>query len=192
MIKVKNIVKRFDEKVVLNNVSFDIGDVGVFAIVGRSGIGKTTMLRLIAGLDTPDAGSITADNTKIAYKFQEPRLLNWLTTLENVAVVLEDKTTAKELALTWLEAVGLSDATNLYPDQLSGGMQQRVALARALAFEGDVLLLDEPFSAVDEATKQSLLLLVKQYAKNHAVVLVTHDPGEIEALEATVISLPEA
>ena len=192
MIAVKKIVKKFDQKTVLNNVSFEIGDVGAFAIVGRSGIGKTTLLRLIAGLDIPDEGSITTASAKIAYKFQEPRLMNWLTALENVAIVVDDKSNALNHARTWLEAVGLPDAADLYPDQLSGGMQQRVALARALAFEGDVLLLDEPFSAVDEETKSGLLSLIKQYANTHAVVLVTHDHDEIEALDATVIPLLDA
>ena len=192
MIEVKNIVKSFGKKTVLNNVSFSVPNAGVYAIVGRSGIGKTTLLRLIAGLDTPDSGSIDAKNVKIAYKFQEPRLIDWLTALDNVAVVIEDKSTAVELARAWLATVDLSDVALLYPDQLSGGMQQRVALARALAFEGDVLLLDEPFSAVDEETKQTLLSLVKQYAQTHAVILVTHDTSEIETLEASVIPLWEA
>lgn len=192
MIEVKNIVKSFGKKTVLNNVSFSVPNAGVYAIVGRSGIGKTTLLRLIAGLDTPDSGSIDAKNVKIAYKFQEPRLIDWLTALDNIAVVIEDKSTAVELARAWLATVDLSDVALLYPDQLSGGMQQRVALARALAFEGDVLLLDEPFSAVDEETKQTLLSLVKQYAQTHAVILVTHDTSEIETLEASVIPLWEA
>ena len=191
MIEVKNIIKSFDEKNVLNGVSFRIPDTGIYAIVGKSGIGKTTLLRLIARLDTPDSGNIETNNVKIAYKFQEPRLMEWLTALDNIRLVVEDKSAAAEIAQAWLTVVGLSDAAELYPDQLSGGMQQRVALARAFAFGGDVLLLDEPFSAVDEETKRILLSLVKQYAQNHAVVLVTHDTSEIEALEATVIPLWE-
>lgn len=189
MMEVKNLAKSFGEKTVLNNVSFSVPCTGVHAIVGKSGIGKTTLLRLIAGLDTPDSGMIVTDNVKIAYKFQEPRLMNWLTALENVAIVIEDKENTEQIALALLEKVGLFDAAPLYPDQLSGGMQQRVALARALAFEGDVLLLDEPFSAVDEETKRSLMSLVKQYAKTHAVILVTHDPSEIESLGASTIRL---
>lgn len=191
MIEIKNLAKSFGGKTVLNNVSFSVPSTGVYAIVGKSGIGKTTLLRLIAGLEPPDAGAVLTEGMRIAYKFQEPRLMNWLTALENVAIVIEDKENAKELALALLEKVGLSDAASLYPDQLSGGMQQRVALARALAFEGDILLLDEPFSAVDEATKKDLLTIVKQYSQTHAVILVTHDPDEIESLGANVIHLWE-
>ena len=191
MIEIKNLAKSFGEKNVLNNVSFSVPSTGVYAIVGKSGIGKTTLLRLIAGLEVPDAGAVVTEDARIAYKFQEPRLMNWLTVLDNVAIVAKDKEKANELALTLLEKVGLSDAASLYPDQLSGGMQQRVALARALAFEGDILLLDEPFSAVDEETKGDLLSIVKQYSEAHTVILVTHDPNEIEALGATVIHLWE-
>ena len=191
MIEVKNLAKSFGKKNVLNNVSFSVPSTGGYAIAGKSGIGKTTLLRLIAGLEAPDAGTILTEGARISYKFQEPRLMNWLTALENVAIVVEDKEKANEFALALLEKVGLSDAASLYPDQLSGGMQQRVALARALAFEGDVLLLDEPFSAVDEETKKDLLSIVKQYSKTHAVILVTHDPDEIESLGATVIHLWE-
>ena len=189
MIEVNKLTKAFGGKTVLNNVSFSVADRGVYAVVGKSGIGKTTLLRLIAGLDTPDSGTIVTNNLKIAYKFQEPRLMKWLTALENVSVVIEDKADAEKIALAWLKKVDLAEASSLFPDQLSGGMQQRVALARALAFDGDLLLLDEPFSAVDEETKHALLSLVKQYAEDHIVILVTHDPSEIEALNASVIPL---
>ncbi len=188
MIEVKNIQKSFDGKTVLENLSFSVPKNGVLAIVGESGIGKTTLLRIIAGLEDADSGTIEIKETKTAYKFQEPRLFPWLTALENISEVIEEANRA-EIAASYLEAVGLSHAAALYPDQLSGGMAQRVALARALAYNADLLLLDEPFSAVDETTKTALLSLVKQYGKEHAVILVTHDADEINALGASVMVL---
>ncbi len=188
MMEVKNICKSFDEKKVLKNVSFSIPKTGILAIVGKSGIGKTTLLRIVAGLETADSGTIESNSVKIAYKFQEPRLFPWLTALENVTAVIEPNA-CSEIAHSYLSSVGLSDAEKLYPDQLSGGMQQRVSLARALAYEADLLLLDEPFSAVDDETKKELLSLVKHYSQNHAVILVTHDADEIKALNASVITL---
>jgi NitT/TauT family transport system ATP-binding protein len=126
--------------------------------------------------------------TRVSVKFQEPRLFDWLTVKENVAAVLESEN-AEETALKWLCAVGLEADTDKYPRELSGGMAQRVALARALAYEGDLLLLDEPFSAVDEATKIPLLALIREYAKTHAVILVTHSKEEAELLGARIVTL---
>ncbi len=188
MIEVTNIQKSFDGKIILDNFSFSIPKTGVFAVIGESGIGKTTLLRIISGLETPESGTVKTGNAKIAYKFQEPRLFPWLTALENIAEVIEDDARF-EIAKSYLEAVGLIHASDLYPDQLSGGMAQRVALARTLAYNADILLLDEPFSAVDEKTKSDLLSLVKQYSENHAVIIVTHDADEIDALHASVIAL---
>ncbi len=188
--KLQEITKTLDGKKVLDALSLSIPPKGILAIIGRSGIGKTTLLRIIAGLEKPDKGSITDAEIRVAYKFQEPRLLPWLTALDNISAVI-DGADAKEKAQIYLEKVGLSDAALLFPHQLSGGMAQRVALARALAYEANLLLLDEPFSAVDENTKDSLLSLVKQYGTNHAVVIVTHTPEEIAALDASTFTLAE-
>ncbi len=185
MIRIQNITKSFDGNKVLDDITFDLSNTGTLAIVGRSGIGKTTLLRIIAGLETADDGIVEIDDAKIAYKFQEPRLFPWMTAVENVSAVTETAEDAMDL----LAKVELTHAADLYPDQLSGGMQQRVALARALAYHADVLLLDEPFSAVDEETKALLLSLVKQYAETHAVIIVSHDQSEIDALGASVLTL---
>ena len=188
MLKIDSLTKSFGDKKVLDRLSFSCDSVGITAVMGASGIGKTTLLNIIAGLDRAYEGEVVSTFKKVAYKFQEPRLFDWLSAVENVKLVCGDGD-ADRKARHWLEAVGLSDSLGKYPRELSGGMQQRVALARALAYEGDLLLLDEPFSAVDRETKERLIDLVKEYGKTHAVILVTHDEQEAAALGATLINI---
>lgn len=189
MLTVNGICKSFEQKRVLDNVSLFCEDVGVTAIMGASGIGKTTLLNIIAGLEKADAGVIDSTFTKVSYKFQEPRLFDWLTALDNVKLSVPDGHEADKIARDLLACVGLSDSLNKYPNELSGGMQQRVSLARALAYGGDLLLLDEPFSAVDSETRDILIELIADYAKTHAVILVTHNAEEVQALKANLITL---
>ncbi len=189
MLQVKNLCVSLGGKRILDNLSFFCEDVGCTALMGASGIGKTTFLRVIAGLVKPDSGEIESTFARISVKFQEPRLFDWLTVKENVTAVLEEAKDAEKTALELLRAVDLDKDADKYPRELSGGMAQRVALARALAFEGDLLLLDEPFSAVDEATKAPLLALIREYAKTHAVILVTHSKEEAELLDARIVTL---
>ena len=189
MLTIKGLNKSFGEKRVLENLSLSLDSVGVTAIMGASGIGKTTLLNIIAGLEKSDAGMMESTFSKISYKFQDPRLFPWLTAFENVKLVVEDKENADATARDLLTLVGLSDSFDKYPNELSGGMQQRVSLARALAHGGDLLLLDEPFSAVDTETRDVLLKLIADYAKRHAVLLITHSHEEATLLEANIISL---
>ncbi len=186
MLKADKLCVSFAEKKVLTDFSLTCGDNGVVAVMGASGIGKTTLLRVLAGLTKPDSGTLFSDFSKIAFKFQEPRLFDWLTARENVAVVVPNGKSADKKADEWLTKVGLADAADRFPAELSGGMMQRVALARAFAYEGDLLLLDEPFSAVDADRKDLLLTLVRNYAENHAVILVTHSAEEAKALNAVI------
>lgn len=189
MLQINNLCVSLGQKKVLDNLSFSCEDVGCVALMGASGIGKTTLLRVIAGEVKPDSGNVENTFARISVKFQEPRLFDWLTVKENIIAVLENSTTAEEIAIKWLSAVGLTDDREKYPRELSGGMAQRVALARALAYEGDLLLLDEPFSAVDDTTKAPLLDLIREYAKTHAVILVTHSLEEAELLKARIVKL---
>jgi sulfonate transport system ATP-binding protein len=163
----------------------------VVAVLGASGCGKSTLVRLIAGLERPDAGavrvgdrSVNAPLEQVGLMFQEPRLLPWLDAAANVAFGLRDglRSTVERSRRVreLLSAVGLPDAGSLLPHQLSGGMAQRVALARALARAPEVLLLDEPFGAVDALTRtglQNLLLEVAARTRT-TVLLVTHDVEE--------------
>lgn len=185
MLKINNLYKTYGDKTVISDLSFSCPDRGVIAIMGASGIGKTTLLNIIAGLVAFDSGEVCNSFKKTSYKFQEPRLLDWLTAKENISSVMPKGGDADK----WLEAVGLLDSAEKYPSELSGGMQQRVSLARALAYGGDLLLLDEPFSAVDADTKQRLIALIKDYSKNNAVILVTHDLAEANDLDAEIITV---
>jgi oligopeptide/dipeptide ABC transporter ATP-binding protein len=143
--------------------------------MGPSGCGKTTLLRIILGLIKPTAGSVDNTFANTGVVFQEPRLLPWRTALENVNLVLGDSKETLESAAGYLVQVGLGDAQDKLPRELSGGMQQRVALARALAIDADCLILDEPFKAMDESLRWQIIELVNK--TQAAVLLITHNLG---------------
>ena len=185
MIRFDAVTVAYAGEPVLQDVAIRIPPKAHAALMGPSGCGKTSLLRLAAGLITPAAGSVTV-NGSLAYVFQEDRLLPWLTAAQNVNAVLSDKAATMPKALRWLKAVGLEAAADKYPEELSGGMRQRVMLARALAFEADILLLDEPAKGLDEALREDIWSLLKAYARDKTVLLATHDPLEAEALADTV------
>jgi len=178
---------------------------GAFStVMGPSGCGKTTLLNVLAGLVDPDAGHVSVDGERVepgdfsfAYVFQEPRLLDWKTVGENVAFALRangvPESERDEVVASVLDLVGLREETDTYPLRLSGGMRQRVGLARALAVEPDVLLMDEPFSELDELTarrlREDLLDLWQETGKT--IVFVTHDIGEAVFLSDDVYLLNE-
>ncbi len=166
------------------------------AILGPSGCGKSTLLRIIAGLDKPDAGSIDASSKgRIGYVFQDAHLLPWRRTLDNVALPLELQGMARAArsgaAANALAQVGLSDALNRYPAQLSGGMRMRVSLARALVTNPSLLLLDEPFAALDEITRQQLDEQLHRLwlARRMTVIFVTHSIIEAAYLAQRAVVL---
>lgn len=187
-IVIDNLTKRYGAHTVLDRLSLMIAAPGATVISGASGRGKTTLLRLLAGLERPDRGTISGVGS-VAYMFQEPRLLPWLTAAENVSLVLGDNTDSMQTATEWLARVELADAAGQYPDALSGGMQQRVALARALAYGGDTILLDEPFRALDPPLRARLYPLLREAADHAALIIVSHDPEDATALDAERIAL---
>ena len=173
-IVLNNITKSFGENAVIRNFSVKLPLDGVTVLRGPSGAGKTTLFRLLLGLEQPDAGEITGiQGLKPAAVFQEDRLLPWASALENVALV-SDVTTAE----TILTKLGLEDSLHLLPRELSGGMQRRVAIARALVYQGDVLFLDEPFTGLDEENKRIAADAI--LGQRIPVFVITHEDDEAE------------
>ncbi|MGF9693746.1 MULTISPECIES: ABC transporter ATP-binding protein [unclassified Rhizobium] len=174
---------------VLRDVSFVVGHNEIVSIVGASGCGKSTLLRLIVGLDTDYRGSITkhdanASDRRIGMVFQDHRLYPWLTVEANVGLALDNSALSqaqrREKVRHYIDLVGLTEFAKAYPRQLSGGMAQRAAIARALAQEPEILLMDEPFGALDSILRMRLQeeLLTIWESNRVAIVIVTHDVEE--------------
>ena len=175
-----------DKRVAIENLELSVGNREFLCIVGPSGCGKTTLLNIIAGLDKDVLGSVrlgegqTQRNTRISYMFQTPRLLPWLTVLENVQVVLDETPGNEGKAEELLRQMDLAGSINEFPNRLSGGMQRRVALARAFVTEPQLLLLDEPFVSLDVPVGNLLrqLLLDLWQQSPTTIIFVTHDLRE--------------
>lgn len=187
MLNLTNISHSYGDHPVLENLSLTLVPGQRIALMGPSGCGKTTLLRIALGLLSPTAGTVENTFQKTSVLFQEPRLLPWRTAVENVNMVLSDGPATLEQARHHLALLGLADAADKYPKELSGGMQQRVALARAMAFGGDLLVLDEPFKAMDEALRFQVIAQVAQ--TKAAILLVTHDEAEATALGCEIIRM---
>lgn len=184
-IELKNVSKTF-EKPVLSSFSHVFNGNSIHCILGESGCGKSTLLKLIGGIWQPDAGEIVfSQKHKISYMFQEDRLLPWLSAFENVLAVKND---SKACSLIF-EKLEIKDAKNLYPNELSGGMKRRVALSRALAYDGDIFLLDEPFSGIDTATKLQIMQYIKPLLITKLCIVISHDKEEAVSLGAAVYTM---
>lgn len=191
MIEGIGLSKSFGMHVVFDSFSFRIEDGEHVALSAPSGTGKTTLFRILSGLEKPDRGTLTgADPAKIGYLFQEPRLFPQLTAVENVACVAPSPKNALNQAREWLARVGLASAERFLPGELSGGMRQRVALARTLFSDRPVLLLDEPFTALDPELHASIRLLVRDCCRDKTLILASHIPEDLEILTDRRIELP--
>ena len=192
MLKITNLCFAFGKKTVLKDLSLTLGNGEILALMAPSGYGKTTLLGLIAGTLKVQKGEIENNAQRIAYVFQEPRLFPWLTVEENLLAVMneKDENTAKTVA-ECLTLVGLADAADKYPDELSGGMKSRASLARALAYGGDLFLLDEPFAALDEDLRHDLALKLKEYlhSRGASAILVTHNREDAESIADRILTL---
>jgi ABC-type nitrate/sulfonate/bicarbonate transport system ATPase subunit len=165
------------------------------AIIGPSGCGKTTLLNIIAGLDKSFAGSVRlAEGTRLAYVFQEPRLLPWLTVEDNLKLVLADDPYGDAKVAEWLGEMGLGDVRAVFPARLSLGMARRVALARAFIIQPTLLLMDEPFVSLDEPTAERLRRLLLEILRAHpaTVLFVTHNLREAITLADRIALLAPA
>jgi sulfonate transport system ATP-binding protein len=165
------------------SLTFEAGSFTV--ILGKSGCGKTTLLKCVAGLERPDSGTVMFFGKKAGIVFQDPRLLPWLTVEGNLALALRDR--SPPLLEETLAMVGLEGWNKAYPRQLSGGMAQRVSLARCLCGEPDLLLLDEPLSALDSFTRSRLRKELETICRGRTVILVTHDIEEAVYLGDRVV-----
>ncbi|MDR3158584.1 MAG: ABC transporter ATP-binding protein [Zoogloeaceae bacterium] len=200
MLEVRGVTRRFGEFIALQNATLSVAQGEFVAIVGASGCGKTTLLRLIAGLDQDYAGEITLRGARIegtslerGIVFQEPRLLPWLTLWDNIAIALDNaplSASAKKNAITaQIALVGLTGFEKSYPAALSGGMAQRAAIARALVGHPSILLLDEPLGALDAITRMRLqeeLLRIWRH-EGVSMILVTHDVEEAVFLSQKIV-----
>lgn len=199
-VSINGVTKRFGEVTVFEDIDLEIGDNQFVSILGPSGCGKTTLLRIVAGLEKTSAGvvrvggeEITGPRPDMTLVFQNFRLLPWRTVEDNVAYGVRlrgaSKREARRQAQPYIEMVGLKGREKKYPYQLSGGMQQRVGLARALAIRPDILLMDEPFGALDAQTRELMQdeLLRIWSADRKTVIFVTHSIDEAVVLSDRVI-----
>ena len=193
MLLLENLKHQYGNFTVLEGINLCVSSGEIICFSGPSGCGKTTLLRIIAGSIKPTSGLVKNLFARTSFCFQEPRLLPWRNALENIALGLKAKGIGirkrQEIAIALARELGIDRAGKQYPHQLSGGMQQRVALGRALAVEPDLLLLDEPFSALDIGRRRQLqqLLLRLLGDRELAVILVTHDLAEAVLLADKLI-----
>jgi NitT/TauT family transport system ATP-binding protein len=198
-IKIDDVTKAFGkgrtQVVALDGVSLSVAPGEFVCLIGASGCGKSTLLSLVAGLETPTSGTVSTGGRRVAFMFQEPALFPWLTAVQNVELPLRangvGRAERKQRARELLDSVHLSGFADKRPHELSGGMRQRVALARALAQDADVLLMDEPFGALDAMTRDLLHELLEGIWRRQgfSVLFVTHEVREAVRLGDRVVLL---
>lgn len=190
LLTLEQLGKTYDAKVALHDVNFNIYPGEFIALVGMSGGGKSTILRLIAQLEQPTTGQVqfSDPDTTVRVMFQNDRLLPWMTNLENVSFKSKDKA-ERQRAQAILNEVGLAEFADSYPDQLSGGQKQRLALARALMAQPQLLLLDEPLGALDALTRRKMQVFIAEICAKQQLttLLITHDVDEAARMADRVI-----
>lgn len=186
MIKIDSLSFSYGEKEVIKNFSLNINSGDRICLFGESGCGKTTLLRMLSGLEVPESGKIEGlSSLKPSIVFQEDRLLPFKTVLQNITLVRADT----ETAMLHLNALGLSGSAQLYPTELSGGMRQRAAIARALSAEYDFLILDEPFTGLDRENVVNTVAHISASLKDRTLIMVSHQAEEAELLGAEIIAI---
>lgn len=173
MIRFENVTKSFDHKVI-DDLSFEVKNGEPFAIFGRSGIGKTTLINLILGLEKADSGSIYKDFSKVSVIFQEDRLIDEISAFDNLKIVNDNARLIEE-------TLGILNIEDLQTPirKFSGGMKRRVAIARALIFDGDILIMDEPFAGIDDENKNIAIDLIKEKFAEKTIILVSHNKDDM-------------
>lgn len=183
-IQLNNLCKAYGDKVIFENYNRTLDFDGILVIQGKSGLGKTTLMRMLAGLEKADKGEITKSAQKVSFMFQEDRLIPCVTVLKNLTAICDE-----EKALGYLKLMGLISEKDNSPLSLSGGMRRRVALARALCFDSDLVILDEPFKGLDETLKTEICEIIKEESKSRAFIIVSHDSEDAKILNAEIIEL---
>lgn len=197
MLEMRDLSLAFGPRPVLDGIRLDVRPGERIGVIGPSGAGKSTLLRLAAGLLRPDSGTCRNTFQRTRLVFQEPRLLPWRSVADNLDIALHaGGVPTDEIAARrdrWLARVGLADTARAWPAELSGGMAQRAALARALALEPDLLLLDEPFSALDPALRADLGRLCAEQARatGTALVCISHQPWELAGLADRILRVAD-
>ncbi len=197
MIKLVDVSKKYDDLTILKDFSIDFERNKITCLFGPSGVGKTTIANIVAGIVPVDNGHVEGiDNSLFSYVFQEPRLLKWYNVYDNIDFVLKDVYEADKrvgIINNYLKMVELSEYKNYKPDALSGGMAQRVSLARAFAYPSDILIMDEPFKGLDIKLKNEMIsLFIKMWNSSQRTVLfITHDVEEAINLSHVIYTLKD-
>lgn len=186
---ITDLCKTFDDNEVLKNVNITLKDNSIYCLMGASGIGKTTLLRIIMGLEHADSGCISGIDTKnISCMFQEDRLILNLSAIDNVRIVLRGKNNRDEISNNLLSILP-DDSLDMPVSSLSGGMKRRVALARALSYPGKLIILDEPFTGLDKDTKLNVIDYILKMRNNRTLLITTHGTDDANLLGAEIIKL---
>lgn len=190
-IEIKNLTKAYDGQAVLENLSLTFDDGSFTCIMGKSGVGKTTLLNILMGLENADSGVICGlDDKKVSVVFQENRLCNNITALLNIKMVIQkDSRITDDKISEYLRRIGLGNDLKKPVSEYSGGMKRRVAILRALLADFDLLIMDEPLKGLDDETKETVIALIKELTKEKTVIMTTHDDSEASLLEANIISI---
>lgn len=184
----------FKDKIIFSDFSAKIRRGCITGISGDSGRGKTTLLRILAGLQKPDRGEVVFSYNKQGYVFQDYRLLPWMSVMDNIILPVKNEVSEKEAsarALKYLDVMCLSGCENLLPGELSGGMAQRVSLVRAMTYQPEIIFMDEPFSALDHEMQSRASEAVKDYAYEHgiSIVFVSHNLDNLRHMSEDIIEL---
>jgi NitT/TauT family transport system ATP-binding protein len=197
MYRIENITKKFNDLLVLEDISIDFVQGGTTCILGPSGCGKTTLLNIISDIEKPDSGQVIGfKDSVLSFVFQEDRLIPWRTVKENLRFVLsgnDDILDKDGLVEDYLDKVGLLEYKDYYPEELSGGMKKRIGILRAFIYPSSPLLMDEPFSSIDISNKKVIMDFFRELMdmENRSCVLVTHDLDEAIRLGDRIVVLSD-